>query len=66
VSCLNGGGAPPAGPPTCNAYTFFDNTHPTTQVSQVLGNALVAFVPEPGTGLLVAFGVVAMAVRRRR
>jgi outer membrane lipase/esterase len=66
VSCLTGGGADPGGPPTCNNYTFFDNTHPTTQVSQVLGNALVAFVPEPGTGMLVAFGVVAMAIRRRR
>jgi outer membrane lipase/esterase len=65
VSCLSGGGAPPAGPPTCNAYTFFDNTHPTTQVLQVLGNALVATVPEPGTGLLVAFGVAAIAARRR-
>ena len=65
VSCLNGGGAPPAGPPTCDAYTFFDNTHPTTQISQVLGNELVTFVPEPGTALLVAFGVTGIAVRRR-
>ena len=65
VSCLSGGGAPPAGPPTCDAYAFWDDVHPTTQVLQVLGNALVAFVPEPGTGMLVAFGVVAIAVRRR-
>jgi phospholipase/lecithinase/hemolysin len=65
VSCLNGGGAPPAGPPTCDAYTFFDNTHITTQVSQVLGNALVSFVPEPGTGFLLALGLAAIAARRR-
>ena len=65
VSCLNGGGAPPAGPPTCNAYTFFDNTHPTTQVSQLLGNRLVSFVPEPGTGVLLALGLAVFARGRR-
>jgi phospholipase/lecithinase/hemolysin len=41
------------------------NTHPTTQVLRCSGNALVATVPEPGTGLLVAFGVAAIAARRR-
>jgi len=65
VSCLNGGGAPPGGPPTCNSYAFFDNVHPTTQVLQVLGNAIVSVVPEPGTGLLLSLGLVALAVRRR-
>src|SRR5262249_37294200 len=45
MSCLTGGGADPAGPPTCNAYAFFDDVHPTTQVLQVLGGALVTAVP---------------------
>ena len=32
----------------------------------VLGNQLVTtFVPEPGTALLIAFGLVGIAVRRR-
>jgi phospholipase/lecithinase/hemolysin len=67
VSCLNGGGAPPGGPPVCDNYVFFDSTHPTTQVSQVAGihGLVVAIVPEPGTGLLVAFGIVGIALRRR-
>ena len=63
---MPGGGAPPAGPPTCDAYAFFDNTHPTTQLSQVLGARLLQAVPEPGTGLLVALGIAAIATRRRR
>jgi hypothetical protein len=40
--------------------------HPTTQVLQVLGDELVIFaVPEPGTGLLVAFGIAIIGARRR-
>src|SRR5262249_26053934 len=65
VSCLNGGGAAPAGPPTCEAYAFFDNLHPTTQGLQGRGHNLISFVPEPSTGLLVAFGLAGIAVRRR-
>jgi len=64
TSCL--GDLGPSDPGSaCDAYTFFDNTHPTSAVSTVLGNELVAFIPEPGTGLLVAFGCVALGIVRR-
>jgi len=62
TSCLND--LPPGS--NCDAYTFFDDTHPTSAVSNVLGEALVAFVPEPGTGMLVAFGFIALGVRQRK
>jgi phospholipase/lecithinase/hemolysin len=51
--------------PTCTNYAFWDNVHPTTAVLQILGNELVAFVPEPGTALLFAIGLFGMGVRRR-
>lgn len=65
-ACLFAGAAPPGGAPTCNDYAFFDNVHPTTQVLQVLGNQLVAVVPEPGTGLLMMLGLAGLAARRSR
>ncbi len=50
-------------------YLFWDNTHPTTQVHQIIGNmAYFATIPEPGTvGLLiVGVGLIgAMRLRRR-
>jgi outer membrane lipase/esterase len=60
-SCISAGASP-----TCTNYAFFDNVHPTTQVLQILGNQLVAFVPEPGTGCLVAIGLFVMSARARR
>jgi outer membrane lipase/esterase len=65
VACLTSGTPDPAGPPTCIDYAFFDNVHPTTAVLQVLGNELVAAVPEPGTATLLVFGLVALGARRR-
>lgn len=57
--------AAPADFPVCEDYAFLDPVHPTTQVLQILGDELIAAVPEPGTGLLVTFGLVGVALRRR-
>jgi outer membrane lipase/esterase len=64
-ACLTSGTPNPSGPPTCTDYAFFDSVHPTTQVLQILGNELVAFVPEPGTAGLLVFGLIALGARRR-
>ncbi|MES2715136.1 MAG: SGNH/GDSL hydrolase family protein [Pseudomonadota bacterium] len=58
----------------CNSAFFVDNIHPTTQVHQVLGEAMLAAVvpaavPEPSAMLLTAtalLGLVAASARRRR
>lgn len=64
--CLGSGFADPEGPPTCNHFALFDNIHPTTQFHQAWGDQLIAaLVPEPGTGSLVALGLVCFAARRR-
>jgi outer membrane lipase/esterase len=65
TACLNSGAPNPSGPPTCTDYAFFDTVHPTSVVAQLLGNAVIAAVPEPGTVWLVAIGLVAMGARRR-
>ena len=64
TSCLGDNG--PADPGAlCDNYAFFDDVHPTSEVLQILGGELVAFVPEPGTGLLVSFGCIGLGLRRR-
>ena len=54
----------------CSSAFFVDNIHPTTQVHQVLGQAmLAAAVPEPSAMLLTAtalLGLMAASARRRR
>lgn len=55
----------PADFPTCLDYAFIDSIHPTTQVHQAWGAAIVAAIPEPNTALLVSIGLVGLAMRRR-
>lgn len=44
---------------------FWDSTHPTTQVHQILGNeAYLLVVPEPGTAVLVIFAFAALVAVR--
>ena len=46
-------------------YLFWDSTHPTTQVHQILGNeAYLLVVPEPGPAVLVLFGLMALLAVR--
>jgi phospholipase/lecithinase/hemolysin len=66
TACLAGGGAPPAGPPTCDGYAFFDNVHPTTQVQQLLGAQILTLIPEPGTAVLMMTGLAWLSATRRR
>lgn len=48
-------------------YVFWDGIHPTARVHEILGNAAFAVaVPEPGTYALMALGLVALVVVRRR
>ncbi len=64
-ACLGSGAPDPSGPTTCNDFAFFDTIHPTTQVAAILGNAFILAVPEPGTGMLLALGLIGLALRRR-
>jgi phospholipase/lecithinase/hemolysin len=66
TACLFAGAPAPGGAPTCDGYAFFDNVHPTTQVLQRLGDELIAVVPEPGTGLLMMFGLAVLSAGGRR
>ncbi len=55
----------PADFPTCVDYAFIDAIHPTTQVHQAWGTAIVAAIPEPNTALLLSLGLAGLAMRRR-
>jgi phospholipase/lecithinase/hemolysin len=64
--CLTGG--PAAVLAGCPGYLYFDAIHPTTQVHEVIADAIEAsLVPEPSTWVIVLSGVgVIGAVLRRR
>jgi phospholipase/lecithinase/hemolysin len=50
-----------------NEYLFWDSIHPTAASHLALGNAVAAAVPEPATWamMIVGFGIVGVALRRR-
>jgi outer membrane lipase/esterase len=54
--------------PTCTAssYLFWDGIHPTAAGHQIIANAMLAAVPEPGTWALFLCGSAALLMRRRR
>lgn len=55
-SCLTTGT-----PPSCSGFAFFGPVHPTTALAGVLGNKMIAAIPEQGTALLLA---TTLAVQR--
>lgn len=49
------------------AYLYWDNIHPTAAAHQILGNQMLAAVPEPASMLMMGVGVLALlALGRRR
>jgi outer membrane lipase/esterase len=51
----------------CSQYLFWDAIHPTAAAQQTLANAVYAqVVPEPATYALFAFGLIGVALARRR
>ena len=49
-----------------STYLFWDGIHPTSAGHRIIGNAMLALVPEPGTLALFAIALVGLAFSRRR
>jgi phospholipase/lecithinase/hemolysin len=56
------------GLPSCDGYLFYDGIHPTAAGHAILGNAMVAAIPEPETYamLLAGLGLLGFMARRRQ
>jgi len=47
-------------------FLYWDQIHPTAAVHQILGNQMLAAVPEPQTMLMMAVGLLGLLALRRR
>jgi phospholipase/lecithinase/hemolysin len=64
--CFDTRGAMPTLCATPDSYLYWDNIHPTASAHQILGNQMLAAVPEPGAMLLMATGALALLGLQRR
>ena len=60
---FSGGGSVCAHP---DQYLFWDGIHPTTVAHRILGQAMLAAVPEPANVALMAVGLACLVLLRRR
>lgn len=49
-----------------NDYLMFDHVHLTSAAHDLIAQGALAAIPEPSTGLLLAFGLVGLALNRNR
>ncbi|HYP68787.1 MAG TPA: SGNH/GDSL hydrolase family protein [Thiobacillaceae bacterium] len=65
TDCIDVGPSCYTNPVLADQYMFWDHVHPSTRLSQILGNAFAAAVPEPDSGLLFLAGLMPMILARR-